>query len=92
MSDAELEAEFEKMFMEQFPELLTEEKVESAFRQQFKTKRLSPERFNRALDILDRHGPEKGLRRLREVDPEAATQIEQIFFPPSEEKGPPPAD
>lgn len=92
MSDAELEAEFEKMFMEQFPELITQEKVESAFREQFKTKHVSPERFNRALDILDRHGPEKGLRRLREVDPEAATQIEQILFSPSEEQEPPPAD
>ena len=92
MSDAELEAEFEKMLREQFPELPTKERVESAFREQFKTKRLSPERLNRALDILDRHGTEKGFQRLREVDPEVAAQVQRIIFSPSAEKGPPPRD
>ena len=92
MSDAEIETEFEKMLREQFPELPTKEKVESAFREQFETKRVSPERLNRALDILDRHGTEKGFQRLREVDPEVAAQVERIFFSPSAEKGPPPRD
>ncbi|MCE2399968.1 hypothetical protein J4G08_03675 [Candidatus Poribacteria bacterium] len=92
MSDAELAAEFEKMLREQFPELPTKEKVESAFREQFETKRLSPERLNRALDILDRHGTENGFQRLREVDPEVAAQIERTFLRPPKEKGPPPRD
>ena len=92
MSDAEIDAEFEKMLREQFPELLTDEKVDPTFREQFETKRFSPERFNRALDILDRHGPGKGLLRLKEVDPEVAAQVERMFFGPPSEKGPPPRE
>lgn len=38
---------------------------------------LSPERFNRAQQLIDEYGSEEGLRRLREMDPEAARQFEQ---------------
>ena len=35
------------------------------------------ERFERAMDTLEQYGPEEGLRRLRESDPEVASQIER---------------
>lgn len=35
------------------------------------------ERFDRAMDTLERYGTEEGLRRLREADPELARQMEQ---------------
>lgn len=92
MSDAELSAEFEKLLRSTFPTPPTEKNRESAFRDPFEVKRISSERLNRALDILDRQGPEKGLQRIREVDPEAAAQIERIFFRPSSDKAPPPRD
>ncbi len=50
----------------------TVEQVENALREQF-----SSERFGQAMDTLERYGPEEGLRRLRENDPEVASQIEQ---------------
>ena len=54
------------------PEPSTREDIETALREQF-----SPERFERAMSTLERYGPEEGLRRLRESDPEAADRIEQ---------------
>ena len=54
------------------PTLPTEETLETALREQF-----SPERFERAMSTLERYGPEEGLRRLRENDPEIAKQVEQ---------------
>ena len=35
------------------------------------------ERFERAMDTLEQYGPEEGLRRLKENDPEVAKRIEQ---------------
>ena len=48
------------------------EGLETSLREQF-----SPERFERAMSTLERYGPEEGLRRLRENDPEIAKWIEQ---------------
>ena len=56
------------------PELPTEESLEKALRQQ-----VSPERFNRAIDILNRYGPREGIRRLKEADPGAAAQVERFL-------------
>lgn len=92
MSDAELEAEFEKLLWKTFPQLQTEKNIESTFREQFETQRISPDRLNRAFNILDRHGPERGFRRIKEVDPEAAAQIERMLSIPSKEEEPPPED
>lgn len=39
--------------------------------------RFSSERFDRAMDTLNRYGPEEGLRRLRENDPEVAKEVEK---------------
>ena len=38
---------------------------------------LSPERFNNAQQLIDQYGTEEGLRRLREMDPEAARRFER---------------
>ena len=50
----------------------TGEELETALREQF-----SPEHFERALSTLERYGPEEGLRRLKESDPEVAKQVEK---------------
>ena len=52
--------------------LPTVEGLETSLKEQF-----SPERFERAMSTLERYGPEEGLRRLRENDPEVARQIER---------------
>ena len=64
----------EKILTEVSPEPLalpTEEVLETALRERF-----SPERFERAMSTLERYGPEEGLRRLRDADPEIAKQVE----------------
>ena len=38
--------------------------------------RVSPERFDKAQQLIDQYGTEEGLRRFREMDPEAARQYE----------------
>ena len=47
---------------------------------------LSPERSDKAQQFIDQYGQEEGLRRLREMDPEAARQFER------ERKNPPTPD
>ena len=53
-------------------ELPTVEGLETILKSQF-----SSERFEQAMSTLERYGPEEGLHRLRENDPEVASQIEQ---------------
>ena len=53
------------------PAFPTKEELEASLKEQF-----SSERFDRAMSTLERYGPEEGLRRLREDDPEVANQIE----------------
>ena len=52
--------------------LPTVEGLEASLKEQF-----SSERFEQAMDTLERYGPEEGLRRLRENDPEVAKQVER---------------
>lgn len=90
MTDAEIEAEFNKYFSEAELEkrtlpsgstgVLTEENFTSELRRQF-----SPNRFNQAIQTLNRYGPEEGLRRLKEVDPEVATHLERFIQRQKEE-------
>ena len=54
------------------PALSTEAVLETTLRERF-----SSERFDRAWSTLERYGPEEGLRRIREDDPEVAKQIER---------------
>ena len=65
----------EKVIAEMAPEppaLPTDEELETALRERF-----SLERFERAMSTLERYGPEEGIRRLREEDPEIASQVER---------------
>lgn len=50
----------------------TAKSVEMQLREQ-----LSPERFDKARQLIDQYGREEGLRRLREADPDAAVQFER---------------
>ena len=52
--------------------LPTVEGLEASLKEQF-----SPERLERAMSTLERYGPEEGLRRLGESDPEVAKQVEK---------------
>lgn len=83
MSDAEFEAELEKLLIEGMPEHPTAETVENVFSEQFDRERFSPERLNRAMETLKRYGPEEGLRRLRKDDPEIAEEFKRTL--PSQE-------
>ncbi len=46
--------------------------LEASLKSQF-----SSERFDRAMSTLEQYGPEEGLRRLRQSDPDFAKQVEQ---------------
>ena len=76
-SDAELEGKLAEQLAPDALKLLelpVEENSETTLR-----KRFSPERFNRAMQTLSRHGPEEGLRKLKETDPELAQQVERLI-------------
>ncbi len=82
MTNAEIRAEIESSLTPQPPDIPTapspdklgeiQSNLEASLKLQF-----SSERFERAMNTLERYGPEEGLRRLRENDPEVAKQIEQ---------------
>ncbi|MCG9132722.1 hypothetical protein J5I95_13675 [Candidatus Poribacteria bacterium] len=57
------------------PELPSEERLGIALGDRF-----SPQRFNRALQILNQYGPQEGLRRLKNTDPEFAKQVEPLLL------------
>ena len=86
MSDAELEAELEKLLT---PTASTEEGLKTVPRTPSLTgknqPRISPERLEKARAILNRYGRAEGLRRLRASDPEVVQQMEQMLpsGPPS---------
>lgn len=71
MTDAELEATLEEQYTPEtakgYRDNIAEEQIETDFGERF-----SPERLRQAQRILSRYGPEEGLDRLREVDPEMA--------------------
>jgi len=62
------------------PELPTYENMETTLRERF-----SPARFSRTMQTLDRYGPEEGLRRLKDADPEVAKQVVLLLQKQSEE-------
>ena len=70
----EIEAELLKMLVPDVPEFPTDTDVESVFRDQFSLQRLST-----AMKTLSQYGPEEGMQRLKEADPEVATHIEQLL-------------
>ena len=63
-SNAEIEADLKKQFS---PEGIEAELSEG----------LSPERFDKAQQLIDQYGTAEGLRRLREMDPDAARRFER---------------
>ena len=68
-SDAEIEADLKKQLT---PEPPTAADIDTQLSERF-----SPERLEKAREVLERYGPEEGMRRLREDDPEVAAQVEQ---------------
>lgn len=62
--------------------LATDAEVEVSLREHF-----SPERFNKVISTLDQYGPEEGLRRIKESDPEVAKHIERLIRPKQEQTG-----
>ena len=82
MTDTEIEAAIEKSLRPQPPGIPTNQhsdtpgEIQNNLETSLKAQ-LSPERFERAMSTLERYGPEEGLRRLRETDPEVANQIER---------------
>lgn len=78
MTDLEIEAKLEKLLTLTLPEDSTT--TDRTDRLAIKLReRFSPERFRKVIAILTRHGPEEGLRHLKEVDPEIAEQVEHYL-------------
>lgn len=91
MSDTELEAEFQKQFSSSPSEAHFENELEeramstqnaplrpgndmeSSLREKYSTFR-----FRRAMATLNHHGPEEGIRRLQEIDPEIAADVKKF--------------
>ncbi len=76
------DTEIERSLTGQTPDIFTNQQsdtpteIQSNLENNLKAQ-FSSERFEQAMDTLNRYGPEEGLRRLRENDPEVANQIEQ---------------
>lgn len=68
---AEAESTFTKWLNAQDFETLLSEEIEAA--------RFTLQQLNTALEIINRYGPEEGLRRIKESDPAVATHLERIF-------------
>lgn len=61
----------------ELPELPTAESIELQLREQLNPERFSPQRLNTAMQTLNQYGPEEGVRRLKESDPEIAKILER---------------
>lgn len=70
----EIEAELLKTLFPDERALRTQSNIEEVLREQF-----SPQRFNAAMRTLSQYGPQEGLRRLKESDPEIAVYIERLI-------------
>ena len=70
----EIEVELLKTLFPDERALRTQSNVEKALGEQF-----SSQRFNAAVQTLSQHGPQEGLRRLKESDPEIAVYIERLI-------------
>ena len=74
MTDAEIDAAMSS----QPRDIATPQRPDSPSDMEASLKAQFPsERFERAMDTLEQYGPEEGLRRLKENDPEVASQIER---------------
>ena len=76
-SGTDIDAEFRELIESTLPEapkLTTWVEFEKRLRKSF-----SPNRFNAAMQTLNRYGPEDGLRRLKASDPEVAKHFERFI-------------
>ncbi|MDE0323537.1 MAG: hypothetical protein OXN27_06395 [Candidatus Poribacteria bacterium] len=85
MTDAEIEAELNRQLSPSQRELVssaTDTSLGLPSEESFKTQlrqRISPARFNQAIEMLSRYGPKEGVRRLKAVDPEVGRQVEDLL-------------
>ena len=70
----EIEAELLKTLFPDERALRTQSNIQKVLREQF-----SPQRFNSAVQTLSQYGPQEGLRRLKESDPEIAIYVERLI-------------
>ncbi len=89
MSDAEIEAEIERRFTPQMPELPTAENIENRLWSEVQSAQMTPARFEAALKILEQYGPEEGMQKLTKADPKAAAQVQRIIGVPPDTERPP---
>lgn len=75
-SQEALESEIVKDIFADIPNFPSEADFQQTLREHF-----SPQRFNTAMRTLSRYGPEEGLRRLKDSDPEIATHMERLIQP-----------
>lgn len=76
-SGTDIDAEFRELIESTLPEapkLTTLVEFEKRLHESF-----SPNRFNAAMQTLNRYGPEDGLRRLKASDPEVAKHFERFI-------------
>lgn len=89
MSDTEFQAELERRFTPQRPELPTAERLEKQLWSEAQSSIMTPARFEAALKILEQYGPEEGMRQLTQADPKAAAQVKRLFGGAPAPKQPP---
>ena len=69
-----LEEQLKEQLLPKVSKLPTEVSLETALKERF-----SQKRFNTAMQTLNQYGPKEGIRRLKESDPEIATQVEHLI-------------
>ncbi len=80
LTDAELEAEFEKMLLSEILQVPIPEQYDANFREG-----LTPESIEEALSLLNQHGAEGGLQRLQKTNPAMAAFLSRRIS----QQGPP---
>lgn len=84
MSDAEFEAELERLFTPQLPDHPTDKSIDDQLQEQFTPNQLNPRQFEKALKTLNRYGVKDGLRRIKAENPTFAKQLENYLQRESE--------
>jgi len=77
LSDITTWTDLQKQFMSDILVSPTTEHIEPTLTEQFNPEHLK--RLSRAMETLHQYGPEEGLRKIKESDPEIAKQVESIF-------------
>ncbi len=77
LSDITTWTDLEKQFMSDILVPPTTEHIEPTLTGQFNPEHLK--RLSRAMETLHQYGPEEGLRKIKESDPEIAKQVESML-------------